>query len=319
MPKPARSTAKFIAYDLRPAKQSERSLLIDILKLASTCGVSIRDYKYIGMGANRFYDFLMLHKHLGIKSMVSLEHDPKMYERAKFNVPYRFIDVRNQTVQAFLESVKPARKEILWLDYDGGIGPDIVADIATLASRAKAGHFCFVTVAGHPPRVIENSSSAERLAHFRESMPEVAVAIKETDLERATFPLAVYKLLTAAFKSAFAVHSAGEFVFLLQVAYADTMPMITVGGALLSKTKAARVRKKVGAALPFLADGSLYDIRSFHLTEKERSLFDRAVTSSSVGASPEHETLATLGFKDTDITAYSELVRYVPRYVEAAI
>ena len=317
MPRPAKSTARFIAYDLRPAKQSERGLIVDILKLTSYCGIPISDYKYVGMGANRFYDFLMLHKHLGIDSMVSLEHDPVMFERANFNVPYRFIDVRNQTTQDFLLKVKAARKEILWLDYDGGIGPDMVADIASVASRAKSGHFCFVTVAGHPPRVIENSSSAERLAHFQETMPDVAVTLSEADLERSVFPLAVRKMLAAAFTNAFATHPTDEFVFLLEVEYTDTMPMVTVGGALLTKSKAKKVRKKLSAALPFLTTGSLYDIRSFHLTEKERNLFDRAVTSD--GTCEERSTLTSLGFKEAEMTAYSELVRYLPRYVEAAI
>src|SRR4051794_25050618 len=93
MAKP-RSTARFIPYDLRPAKQSERKILVDLLKTGGDIGLPIGDYRYVGMGANRFYDFLMLHKHLGICSMVSLEHDPKMFKRAAFNVPYNFIDVR---------------------------------------------------------------------------------------------------------------------------------------------------------------------------------------------------------------------------------
>ncbi|WP_206540993.1 hypothetical protein, partial [Xanthomonas euvesicatoria] len=81
--------------------------------------------------------------------------------------------------------------------------------------------------------------------------------------------------------------------------------------------KAKKVRKALSSSLPFLPQGSMYRIRSFHLTERERALFDRAVTGDE--ASPEHETLQLLGFKDADLRAYSDLVRYLPRYVEAAI
>ena len=81
----ARSTASFISYDLRPSKQSERRILLDVLKIAGDCGLPISDYRYVGMGANRFYDFLLIHRYIGIRNMVSLEHDPIMYKRSIFN------------------------------------------------------------------------------------------------------------------------------------------------------------------------------------------------------------------------------------------
>ncbi len=62
-----RSTARFISYDLRPAKQSERTILLDLLRLTSDSGLNITGYRYVGMGANRFYDFLLMHKYLGLK------------------------------------------------------------------------------------------------------------------------------------------------------------------------------------------------------------------------------------------------------------
>ncbi|WP_019661560.1 MULTISPECIES: O-methyltransferase [Stenotrophomonas] len=317
MPRPTKSTARFIAYDLRPAKQSERGLLVDVLKVAGDCGIPIRDYKYIGMGANRFYDFLMLHKHLGVKAMVSLEHDAQMYERAMYNVPYRFIEVRNESVLGFLQNVRSARRELLWLDYDGGIGPEVVADIASVATRAKPGHFCFVTVSGHPPRVIESASAADRLTHLQENLGDFSGGVRVADTEKSSFATAVHKILVAAFKNAFPGDAENEFVFLLQVEYSDSMPMVTVGGGLLPVAKAKKVRKALSSSLPFLPQGSMYRIRSFHLTERERALFDRAVTGDE--ASPEHETLELLGFKEPDLRAYSELVRYLPRYVEAAV
>ncbi len=317
MPRPTRSTARFIAYDLRPAKQSERGLLVDVLKVAGDCGIPIRDYKYVGMGANRFYDFLMLHKHLGVKAMVSLEHDEQMYERAMYNVPYRFIEVRNESVLGFLQNVRSAKKELLWLDYDGGIGPEVVADIASVGARAKAGHFCFVTVSGHPPRVIESASAADRLTHLQETLGDFSGGVRVADTEKSSFATAVYKILVAAFKNAFPGDVENEFVFLLQVEYSDSMPMVTVGGGLLPTAKVKKLRKALSSSLPFLPQGTLYRIRSFHLTERERALFDRAVTGD--GASPEHETLELLGFKEPDLRAYSELVRYLPRYVEAAV
>ncbi len=320
MTRPAKSTAKFISYDLRPAKQSERGMLVDVLKIGGDCGLGIREYRYVGMGANRFYDFLLLHKYLGIRDMISLEHDEGMYARAVYNVPYRFIDVRHTTVVEFLANDQKDKPEILWLDYDGGISQDIVADIMNMANRLKQGDFCFITVSGRPPRVLDRSSDADRYTKIRESMGDLAGEVTVKDVEQSSFPLAVHKILFAAFRNAFALRRDGTFVPLVQVEYADSTPMVTVGGAMLSDDTAAAYRRRMKHAFPYLSTDALrlYDIRSFNLTERERSLFDRASTAQSK-RSPEWNALKKLGFKEADFQAYNQLIRYLPRYVETIV
>lgn len=315
-----RSTARFISYDLRPAKQAERGILIDLLKIAGDCGLPIRDYRYVGMGANRFYDFLLVHKYLGLRDMVSLEHDDGMYQRAVFNVPYRFIDVRHTSVVSFLAEGPSERPEILWLDYDGGITPDVVADIMSVGPRCKVGDFCFVTVAGLPRRSLEAMSDVDRLAHLQDAYGDVAGPLELADVERSRFQQAVHKLLMTAFKSAFATRSEGRFVPLLQVEYADSMRMVTVGGAFLRPGTVADIARQLKQSLPFLRvdTASLYQIRSFALTERERAMFDRA-TTAPMKRCPERRLLKKLGFDDSDIDAYNELIRYLPRYVETAV
>jgi hypothetical protein len=44
------SSARTVAYDLRPSKQTERILIADILKLVSNAGVPIQTYPYVGLG-----------------------------------------------------------------------------------------------------------------------------------------------------------------------------------------------------------------------------------------------------------------------------
>ncbi|MFC4726904.1 O-methyltransferase [Coralloluteibacterium thermophilus] len=320
MPRPGRSTAKFIAYDLRPAKQSERGLLVDMLRIGGDVGLSLRNYRYVGMGANRFYDFLLIHKYLGLRNMVSLEYDEDMYERARYNAPYSFIDVRNMTVADFLASDSSREPEILWLDYDGGIGPDIVADINAIGSRLKVGDYCFMTVSGGPPRVMDQLSDADRLATLQDTMGDVSGNVTLEDVERSNFPDAVHKILSASFKNAFAMRTDGRFRPLLQVEYSDSMPMVTVGGALLADGTWHSYRQKMAQALPFLPAewSTLYTIRSFYLTEKERALFDLVATSSR-SRSREKNLLKKMGFKDKEFAAYAELIRYLPRYVETAV
>lgn len=315
-----RSTASFISYDLRPAKQSERRILLDLLKIAGDCGLPIPEYRYIGMGGNRFYDFLLIHKYLGLAKMISLEHDPVMFKRAVFNCPYRFIDVQERTAADFIAEDTFSVPTILWLDYDGGISPRIVNDIASLSTKLQIGDFCFVTVFGGPPRALDMANAQARLVWFQDQLGDVAVDVSLADVERASFPDAVHKVLMAAFRNAFAVRRDGQFVPFLQVEYADSLPMITVGGGLLAEGQALALKRRIKGALPFLSTeaAKLYEIKSLHLTERERALFDRATTWPTKRSS-EHNQLKKLGFRDAEMAAYKDLIRYLPRYVETIV
>lgn len=312
-----RSTAKFIDYDLRPAKQSERRILIDLLRAAGDC-LPIGQYRYVGMGGNRFYDFLMIYKYLGISEMISIEHDPIMFERAKFNSPYKFIDIRNQSIADFIDADRFDKPTIAWLDYDGGISASVIADINSFAPKCRVGDFCFITTYGGPPRSIAKANAEARLAWVKEAFGDVGGRVLMDDVQNSTFTTAVYKILTTAFQSAFSARRDAEFVPLLMVNYSDSVDMVTVGGAFLTHGQATGLRDRLMLELPFLCDvENLYEISSFHLTERERALFDRAATGRI--RSTECNALARLGFDVADIAAYKVLLRYLPRYVETIV
>jgi len=313
-----RSTASHLSYDLRPAKQSERRMLLDILKSAGDIGLPISRYRYVGMGANRFYDFLLIHRYLGLTSMVSLEHDPKMLDRAEFNCPYDFIKVIGESAATFLGYDTYTDPTITWFDYDGGLSPQIVRDIVDLGVKTKVGDFAFVTVYGGPPRALEALNAEARLAWLQDEMRAVSGLIVREDTETAEFPVAVHKVLKAAFQNAFAARRDGKFQFLIQVEYSDSVPMVTVGGGFVADGQASALKSKIDHVMPFLAKDKLYRIKSLHLTERERVVFDRAVTKRSKNSS-ERRLLKRLGFKESEIKAYADLLRFVPRYVETIV
>lgn len=312
------STGSNLSYDMRPAKQTERLIIVDVLKSAGDAGLPISSYRYVGMGANRFYDFLLIHRHLGVKKMVSLEHDDKFFERANFNKPFGFIDVLNKTASDFIAEDGGSSRSVYWLDYDGGIGTEIIADINDYANAMEVGDFLMMTVSGNPPRVVDQVSDTERLIWIEDEFGSLAAGVGIDDAQRSAFRVAVHKILRTAFKRAFAAKNGGTFHPLLQVGYKDSFPMVTFGGAFLSDEQANALRDKMSHGLRFLSwdDLSRYRIRSLHLTDKERALFDMAVTSGP-RRRRERNRLKALGFKDADLKSYGELLRYLPRYVEA--
>jgi hypothetical protein len=315
-----RSTANFISYDLRPAKQSERRILIELLKVAEVSEYPINEYRYVGMGTNRFYDFLLIHKYIGIKKMISLEHDTRMFKRAKFNCPYSFIDVLEVNSSKFIFEDSSKEQTIYWFDYDGGIGIPIINDINSLAPKIKLGEYFFITTFGGAPGLIESRSEEARLIWLQENLGDLANSVNLDDVQTSTFTAAVHKVLINALKNAFSPRRDGRFFPFFQIEYVDSLPMITVGGAFLSDVQIVNFKKKIKSLIPFLSESmpKPYKIRSLHLTERERALFDRATTHARK-RTHERNQLEKIGFLDTDISAYRELLRYIPRYVETIV
>jgi hypothetical protein len=276
----ARSSARRIFYDLRPSKQSERRIMMDVLRAAGESGLPMANYRYVGMGAVRFYDFLLVHRYLGINQMVSLEHDHGMFLRAQFNRPYEFIDVRNQTTSAFISADPFDLPTIIWFDYDGGLGPHIAEDVSSAGVKLKQGDFFFVTVNGHPPRAIDRQRTADRLVWLQDTLGDLSGDVRLSDVEDSSFAIAVHKVLLAAFKNAFASRRDGSFKVVLQVEYTDTSNIVTVGGAFLPDGLAITFVERLTKQLPFLGrgDDTLYEIVALPITEQERALFDRAAT-----------------------------------------
>ena len=314
-----RSTARFVSYDLRPAKQTERRILLDLVALGRGCGLELSDYRYVGMGANRFYDFLLLHRYLGIHNMVSLEHDPKMVDRARFNAPYGFIEVREQSTTDFIQLDKFDVRSIYWFDYDGAIGTEVIDDIYSLGTAVSPGDFIFVTVGGEPPGVVSSKSTTQRVDWYSETFGDVANRIQPEDCEDSTFRQSVHKLLFTTFRNAFA---SAEYVFSmpLQIFYRDGTYMVTVGGCYLRAEDEEEFRRRCQQELPFLdVEGDdPYTIPTLSLSERERHVFDLATTSRQENSN-DIDKLRSMGFNDLQIDSYRELIRYIPRYVETIV
>lgn len=316
----SRSSARFLAYDLRPAKQAERLMLVEYLRCATECGFKLADYRYVGMGGNRFYDFLLLHRFTGIKRMVSLEHDEDMHLRAAFNKPFEFIDVRQESVGDFLASDGYIGPSIFWLDYDGGISPDMISDILSLGVVAKPNSFFFITVFGDFPRFLQKLNDAERLAWFQTEMGDVAQGLDHADVQRSEAPRAIFKCVAAALRSAFAFRGDGSFDIQFSVQYSDSAKMVTVGGFFGARGSAAEIQGRRSTSLPALegSDSQMFHLRNLNVTERERHLFDLAATSGD-RRRKEWKKLIELGFENNEIDAYGSLLRFTPRYVEAIL
>ena len=94
-----------INYLLRPNKQIERKIFIEIIRsLEHKFNFNIENSTYIGMGSIYYYDFLLFHKYLKIRNLISIDDKTQFKERFKFNLPYDYIDFFNLKTTEFLST-----------------------------------------------------------------------------------------------------------------------------------------------------------------------------------------------------------------------
>ena len=73
-----------INYLLRPSKQVERKLFVEMFLKLAQVGYDVPSYTYVGLGSVYFADFLLFNKYLYIDNMICVEH-ADIPNRMKFN------------------------------------------------------------------------------------------------------------------------------------------------------------------------------------------------------------------------------------------
>jgi hypothetical protein len=133
-----------IDYSVRRAKYAERRMLRDIFRRLRPFG-QVEDYEYIGLGSVWFSDFLLFHRSLGIKSMISIEKAEGAKARFEYNRPFH-IDLRFGHTSKVLPKTNLQGRKVIWLDYDDALRPEILRDVRTVALKAGSGSLLAVTV-----------------------------------------------------------------------------------------------------------------------------------------------------------------------------
>jgi hypothetical protein len=139
------SSYRSFNYALRPAKATERKMLIDAFRMLYPFG-PISAYKYIGFGSTSFVDFRLIHKELGINRLRSIERDSSSKPRFEFNKPFTCLKLSFGESHDILPELDWSNPSIVWLDYEGGLTRNVLADLATFANKAQVGSVLVVTL-----------------------------------------------------------------------------------------------------------------------------------------------------------------------------
>jgi len=232
-------------YHLRPNKYIDRFLFMQVLNGLSK-QLPISEYYYIGFGSYYFDDFKLAHNQLGINNMISLEIDNATYKRAKFNKPYRCIDIINQSSTDFISSHDfDAHPSIIWLDYTApaGIGAQF-NDYCSALTSLRDNDIVRITLNAHAASIgfdKELMSSQEKQIKRHDLLKSrigdfLPIEVKPHDVTSRKYPLVLMQCLEKATMDTL-VETSYQTRFFLPIfssIYGDGQTMMTLTGIILN-------------------------------------------------------------------------------------
>ncbi len=235
-----------LPYRLRPNKAVDRALFLSLLSWISP-ELRLKDYPYIGMGAEFLEDFRMIHARIGISEMTSVECDPQIIKRQEFNKPLESIKCVEATIEQYLEKTTIRTPTIIWLDYTDptSLKLQIETFLATLRD-CPVGSIVRVTLNANSgslgnPKPGEMTSKIDsgsgdisqplhiwRLAKLREKLGDfVPNSLEPSSMVAKEFGGALLKILQFSVDREFK-HSRDRVIhWALATHYADGQPMVT--------------------------------------------------------------------------------------------
>lgn len=135
-----------INYQIRPAKSVERKMMCELIREILILERK-HDFRYIGMGAKYFADFVLFHNEFGISDMISIEADSKRSLRYNFNKPLKSIEIKFGASSQILPQISDFDKKmnVVWLDYDGRFSSYMLDDIDILSKNLFSGSLFFIS------------------------------------------------------------------------------------------------------------------------------------------------------------------------------
>lgn len=310
------SSYERVNYRLRPAKHVERGMILEALQRLRLFA-PLRRYRYVGFGSTYFADFILVHRVLGIKKMISIEQDEAKRARFAFNRPFRTVNLIFGHSNAVLPTLAWTTPSICWLDYDGPLSNAVLADIDWVCSAATSGSVLIVTVHADPGP-LDPSDKGARIRALRKNIGAENVPNGvTTDGHLGDWGLAEVgrTVIDSAIRSAVRDRSTRaatmSYEQLFNFHYRDGARMSTVGGILLNEAQKREFGRCSFEDLDYIRSGvNACVINVPLLTNREVRSLDRHLPATAAGT-----RVAMIPQRDRE--AYADIYRFFPTFVDA--
>jgi hypothetical protein len=295
------------------AKQIERRMIIDALSRLATGGFNVKKYRYVGMGSIYFVDYIMLHRYLGMRDMLSVEYSAEIEKRVKFNRPFKCVDLEFGPVGDFVATLDPDKEHVVWLDYDDVMQEFMLVDVVNAAAVLSRGSLLLITVDCEAP--VRPGRPQQWKRHFE----KVAKAFcnrnrKVQGYGQSKLPQVNTEIFLAAIKQGLAGRGDVRFLPMFNFLYADGHLMLTIGGMLGNDEDERKLRNCDFADAVYFRESFKpppYKVPLIRVTRKERMHLDSAMPPIRSGWTP-----ADFELEENVVREYAEVYRYLPSYAE---
>lgn len=252
---------RIIDYRIRPAKHAERHMLCDAMRRMRFAHLD--DYQYVGFGSIAFVDFRLVHKLLGVNSMISIEDVDRtattQQERFNQNAPFGCVKMMFGKSQTELPKIDFDKLSLVWLDYDNHISETMAADLRTVGRTVKAGSLVAVSFGGSMPAVGEPRK--KEMARLQAEFPEqVTPATPSSTFDGSGYLSLGRTILTEALAKAIDDADAGKPAAvrrsarqILFISYRDGKQMATLAWLILDAGMEQAYEDGRFNALPFFS------------------------------------------------------------------
>lgn len=308
-----------INYSLRQQKSIERKMFCHLLRELNHV-FKMHKYRYIGMGAKYFTDFILFHKEFGFKKMISIEADLKNKVKYNFNKPLKCIDMEYNFSSDALHNIDWAEysDNIIWLDYDSYLSDFMMEDVQTMISKLISGGMFFISFNSQLPRM-----PSEKEEVFRKNMKNYCPARLErshlADTRKdAFFKNIINNIIITSLKQrnlSYPIEEQLNFQQLIYFTYKDGAEMTTIGGILLNNNDQQKFNDlHIDTILDYLRlniEAPPYSLIVPPLTYKELNILLRQLPTGNISS------VKIPGLSQEQIESVVKLYRYYPLYLEA--
>jgi len=326
-----------VNYALRPHKFVDRRIFLEILSRFSGFE-PIDNYVYVGLGSFALEDHKLVHANFGIPVLISLERDPDVFERQKFNIPLRCIKPTPYSTTDFVvrrsaifrqSGAPPDASAIIWFDMTDADTIRVHLDtFARLLRNSQPGDIVRMTV-DVDEKTLGRRTEGESISDLTKRRFERLRELLGEDLKpgsrtrNASNPLGIAKIIAYAFRlvaeRAFERDKVYTFAPFSLTTYADGHRMLSITGGIVERDRLSECRQKMNLkTVPGGVDSwdELVGIQLPQLTVWEKLSIDRYIEAKKLKQLTGiinfrlHETIPTLKL----LEGYSQFQRFYPTF-----
>ncbi len=326
-----------VNYAVRPHKFVDRRVFVEVISRYANFS-PVEKHVYVGLGSFAMEDHKLMNLSFGTNPLLSLEIDPDVLKRQKFNSPLACIKPTPYSTSDYVvrkraiyqeAKIDPDSNSIVWFDMtDFDTVRSHLDTFGLLLAVSQPGDIVRMTVDVDVKTLIRRAEDEaietlqeRRFAQLKELLgAEMKPGARQGDL---TDKLGVAKLVSYAFglvaEKAFERNADFKFEPISLTTYADGHRMLSVTGIVVERARARECLERMNLSdVPGGVNGwdELVDIQIPQLTVWEKLVIDREVHANSPAKLSKvidfklHETISTVEL----LEGYSKFRRFYPTF-----